>query len=357
MEKPTLIAIGGISLLFLGAFAISSLSPAPAGFNQPSPSFSPELPAHDSSSTDSGLPVLAGSMPAFQGISAWWNTPDKKPLTPEQLKGKVVLVDFWTYSCINCIRTFPFIKAMQERYADTGLVIIGVHTPEFAFEAEAANVEREIIKNGFTHPIALDPAYATWNAYGNHYWPAEYFFDRQGRLRHVHFGEGSYDESEEVIRKLLAEDGSSLSHMGTAIPTPDFSGIRTEETYFGLARGEAFQESMPPEHAERSFTLHEAKLGVWSLAGRWVFRQEYIQNNTEGGRFRFQVQANKLHLVMESADASDKVVRVFLDGKAVKTLTVNTSDLYDIADFPAGQPHTIELELPAGVRMYAATFS
>lgn len=354
MNKPSLIAIGGICFLFLGALVISSLSPKQIEQQKP---FSIPAQTAGSSSTNSGLPILADAMPAFQGITKWWNTPEAKPLTPDMLKGKVVLVDFWTYSCINCIRTFPFIKAMQERYADKGLVIVGVHTPEFAFEAEATNVEREIKKNGFTHAIALDPNYATWNAYQNHYWPAEYFFDRQGRLRHVHFGEGSYDESEKVIRELLEENGSPVAEMGSAIPTPDFSRIRTEETYFGLARGEAFQGQAPAEGAKTLLHLQTPKLGQWSAEGTWVFQQEYIENTAVQGRFRFHVQANKLHLVMESADGSDKTIGVSVDGKSLDPITVNASDLYDIASFSPEQAHTIELELPAGVRIYAATFS
>ncbi len=362
MTHPTKLILGIFLVLVIGAALVASMNSSSSiipdgkqsGTNQSEvkkPSVSGELTAAD-------LPVLAQAMPEFAGITKWWNTADGKALTKEDLKGKVVLVDFWTYSCINCIRTFPFIKTMQERYADKGLVIVGVHTPEFAFEAEAKNVEREIKKNDFKHVIALDPNYATWNAYANHYWPAEYFFDRQGRLRHTHFGEGEYDQNEAIIRALLAEGGESLAPMAEAVTSPDLSRIVTRETYFGLGRGEAFSGKAPVENIESSLTLTDQKADMWSADGRWVFRQEYVQANSAGSHFRFNVQAKKLHLVMESSDGKDKLVEVYVDGKKTREMTINASELYTIAEFLDGGRHTVEIRMKeAGVRFYAATFS
>ena len=181
----------------------------------------------------SSLPVLADHMPPFVGITKWWNTPDGTPLTPEKLKGKVVLIDFWTYSCINCIRTYPFIKSMHEKYAEKGLVIVGVHTPEFAFEAKQTNVEAEIVKNGFKHPIALDPDYATWNAYENRYWPAEYFFDRMGvcgTLMSVKYAERKRDS------RAAAEASGALGTIEDGIITPDFQKSKRRRRILPHAR-------------------------------------------------------------------------------------------------------------------------
>jgi thiol-disulfide isomerase/thioredoxin len=308
----------------------------------------------------SSLPILADSMPEFVGITKWWNTPDGRPLTPEKLKGNVVLIDFWTYSCINCIRTYPFIKTMHEKYADKGLVIVGVHTPEFAFEAVPENVEAEIKKNGFMHPIALDPEYATWNAYNNRYWPAEYFFDRQGRLRRTHFGEGEYEESEAAIRDLLEEAPQvDLGAAGDHLTTPDFSKIKTHETYFGLTRGDAFMGRVGAENVDVTYTVStRVSDNTWTAGGIWRFTQEYVEARSADAVFRMSIQASKMHLVLESSDGKDKALAVFVDGIKVKDLTINRSTLYDIADFPDAARHIVEIRIKdAGVRFYAATFS
>ncbi len=369
MTPPTKIALALIAVLIVGGIIVASSGNMPAVFHLPasSPQPSPTTSLATSPATDlatspakpSDLPILADRMPAFQGITKWWNTSDGQPLTPEKLKGKVVLIDFWTYSCINCIRTYPFIKTMYDRYADKGLVIIGVHTPEFAFEADPTNVGREIEKNGFKHPIALDPDYGTWNAYGNNSWPAEYFFDRQGRLRRVHIGEGKYDESEEAIRGLLAEGNVELAPMGTAVATPDFSQIGTNETYFGLARGSAFMGTPGRDGDNVAMRANDVVApDKWTAGGTWTFHKEYVQTNSDGAVFRFNVQASKLHIVMDSADGKDKQIEVYVDGKKTGDLTVNSSTLYTVAEFAHGGRHTVELRIKqSGLRLYAATFS
>ena len=161
------------------------------------------------------LPVL-GVAPEFVDNQQWFNTPGDRPLTLRGLRGRVVLVDFWTYSCINCLRTLPYLKAWDERYRKDGLTIVGVHSPEFPFEQDASNVAEAIERNGLRYPVAQDNDLATWNAYGNQYWPAEYFIDAQGRVRYVHFGEGSYGEKEQVIRQLLAEAGHPVGRRSRA---------------------------------------------------------------------------------------------------------------------------------------------
>ena len=354
MSKPTSAVLVVLALLTIAAAVIASRY-APNNFGA--------LPgsAVTSSATDtSGLPVLADRMPEFAGITQWWNTPDGQPLTPAKLQGKVVLVDFWTYSCINCIRTYPFLKTMYDRYAQDGLVIVGVHTPEFAFESDPKNVGREIARNGLKYPIALDPNYGTWNAYGNSYWPAEYLFDRQGRLRRTHFGEGEYDRSEAAIRSLLAEGSVILPSAGPAVPTPDFSNIKTPETYFGLARGAAFM-GVPggAGGADASYKIAaRPEADRWTIGGTWQFQPEYVQADSSSAVFRFSVQANALHLVMSSADGSDKRIEVSIDGGPARQMTINDPALYTVAEFPDGGRHTVEVRvLDAGVRFYSATFS
>lgn len=294
----------------------------------------------------SNLPVLATRMPDFQGITRWWNTPDDQPLTAESLKGKVVFVDFWTYSCINCIRTQPFMKKIWETYKDDGLVIVGVHTPEFAFEKVPANVEEAFKKAGLEYPIALDPEFATWNAYNNRYWPAGYFFDRKGQLRFTHFGEGSYDEQEEVIRELLAEGTTLTDPMTGAGAVPRFDLTKTHETYFGSARSENFVS-----------VFDEVGPNQWSTEGTWSVTPEYAASEQAGNRFRMNMESNAMHLVLGSMSGGSKRIKVIADGKTLDPITVSDRRLYTIARFPNGGRHTIDLEiLDAGVEFYAATF-
>ena len=186
------------------------------------------------------LPVL-GKAPEFVDTQQWFNTPGDRPLTMRGLRGRVVLIDFWTYSCINCLRTLPYLKAWDARYRRDGLTIVGVHTPEFPFEHEASNVAEAIQRNGLRYPVVQDNDYGTWNAYGNQYWPAEYFIDAKGEVRYVDFGEGSYGKKEKVIRELLAEAGHRVSGRGPVVhAVAPSAGVTTPETYLGAARAERF---------------------------------------------------------------------------------------------------------------------
>ncbi len=362
MTTQTKIGIGLFASILVIAGIISSISPKPSG-NKTIPKLpNSSNPAVISFGSSSSLPILADAMPPFAGITHWWNTPNNAPLTPADLRGKVVLVDFWTYSCINCIRTYPFLKSIWAKYADKGLVIIGVHTPEFAFEKEPTNISAEITKNGLMYPIALDPDYGTWNAYANNSWPAEYLFDRQGRLRNVHLGEGDYDQSETDIRQLLEADSSvQLGAAGNQGSMPDFSKIKTGETYFGLARGSAFMGIPGSAGVDTSYNpVREPNIDAnkWLAGGTWKFENEYIETRSSNDLFRFSVQASKMHIVMASSDGTDKTIEVFVDGVKTRDLTINQSTLYTIAEFPDAGRHTVEIRVhDAGVQFYAATFS
>src|SRR3954471_24897707 len=185
------------------------------------------------------LPPL-GDAPDFVGNERWFNTPGGRPLSIRGLRGHVVLVAFWTYTCINCIRTLPYLKAWDRRYRDDGLVIVGVHTPEFPFERDAGNVQRAIAQNGLRYPVAQDNKYATWHAYGNQYWPAEYFVDAHGRVRYTHFGEGDYARKEHVIRELLAEAGQTPGRARSGAHGLEAGPVATPESYLGSARAQRF---------------------------------------------------------------------------------------------------------------------
>jgi thiol-disulfide isomerase/thioredoxin len=357
MNRSTIIALTALGALAILALIVLSRGPSISLTNPNNPRV---LVAPTNLGAASSLPVYDVTLPEFSGITHWWNTSDGKPLTPDALKGKVVLVDFWTYSCINCIRTYPFLRSMHEKYGSKGLVIVGVHTPEFEFEKNPENVEREIKKNDLKYPIALDPDYVTWNLFGNHYWPAGYLFDKQGRLRRAHFGEGEYTESEAAIRSLLEEQGVKLDDMAkTEMETPDFAKIKTPETYFGLSRGEAFMGPVGPRDVDVTLQTSEIlDANAWTAAGVWRFTDQYVQAISKDAVFRFRVQATKLHLVLESADGGDKRIEIFVDGVKTGEMTVNASTLYDIATFADASEHVIEIRvIDPGVRFFAATFS
>jgi len=266
------------------------------------------------------LPV-EGRMPALDGIVIWFNTP---PLTREQLRGKVVVIDFWTYSCINCLRSLPYVKAWADRYRDSGLVVIGVHAPEFAFERDPANVRQAIQRLGITYPVALDNNYAVWRAFDNHYWPAHYFIDAQGRVRYHHYGEGDYAQSERVIRELLTEAGhppqggmTQVQGSGTGAQADD-AALGSPETYIGYARAENFAS---PGGQKRDVANAYAappadlRLNQWGLAGPWTVRPQEA-DGAAGSRIMFRFHARDLHLVLGSASGRPIRFRVTIDGQA-----------------------------------------
>jgi cytochrome c biogenesis protein CcdA/thiol-disulfide isomerase/thioredoxin len=275
---------------------------------------------------ESVTPVLKdeGPMPAIPGGVTWINSP---PLTRESLREKIVLVDFWTYSCINCLRALPYIEAWAAKYKDSGLVVIGVHTPEFAFEKDRANVEKAVRDLKITYPVAIDSDYKIWRAFNNEYWPAHYFIDGKGRIRYHHFGEGQYDESERVIQELLKENGAtglnestvSLSAGGVEA-APSNGNVHSPETYIGYRRAEHFASPEPLAQDSRKTYSPPARpsLNQWGLSGSWKVGEESAVLQTAPGKIIFRFHARDLHLVL-GPTKNGKPVRfiVKLDGAAL----------------------------------------
>lgn len=269
----------------------------------------------------SDLPIL-GRSPSFDGAVDWLNGP---PLTEAQLRGKVVLVHFWTYSCINCIRSLPHIRAWAERYRDQGLVVVGVHTPEFAFEKRVGNVARAIERFGLPYTVAVDSDFRIWRAFRNRYWPAQYLIDADGRIRLQHFGEGEYQRSERAIQDLLAEAGKRVTDEEPAAPrpsaveiAPDLAGLRSGETYLGYEKAENF---VPPgglvEERPADYAGARLRLNQWSLSGRWTVLPESARLSGAEGAVSYRFKARDLHLVL-GPSPTGRPVRfvVTLDGKA-----------------------------------------
>jgi thiol-disulfide isomerase/thioredoxin len=267
------------------------------------------------------LPVES-ALPAFDGANGWLNS---QPLTPSGLRGNVLLVQFWTYTCINWLRTLPYIRAWAEKYRDAGLVVIGVHTPEFGFEKQVDNVRRAAHEMGIHYPVAVDNDYLIWGAFANHYWPALYFADAQGRIRHHRFGEGDYERSEMVIRQLLAESGFAVPPDGLANvdasgseAAADWADLKSPENYVGYDRTSAFKgsEGVVPKRRHVYGAPARLPLNHWALAGDWTVAAETITLNEPGGRIAYQFHARDLHLVMgPTAGGTNVRFRVLIDGQ------------------------------------------
>jgi len=266
-----------------------------------------------------GMLPVEGALPPLDGAVEWLNSP---PLTREQLKGKVVLIDFWTYSCINCIRSVPYVRAWADRYKNQGLVVIGVHAPEFAFERDPANVRKAVADFGITYPVALDNNLVIWRAFNNRYWPAHYLADAQGRLRYHHFGEGSTGETEQAIRALLAEKGAKLGDVASVTATgaaaaADFAAIRSPETYIGSRRASNFTSPGGLHDGAGDYRLPvEFVLNDLALAGRWAVEPQRAVNAQPGAQVAFRFRARDLHLVLGSSTGRPVRFRVTIDGQA-----------------------------------------
>jgi len=267
-----------------------------------------------------GDAAVAVQAPPLDGITHWFNSP---ALTQADLKGKVVLIDFWTYSCINCVRAIPYVRAWAEKYRAQGLVVIGVHTPEFAFERNLHNVQRAITAQKILYPVAVDNQYAVWRAFNNRYWPAHYFIDAEGRMRHQHFGEGGYAQSERVIQQLLreagqtrvAEDVVAISAHGAEIAA-DFTNVLSPETYIGFIRAENFvSPGGIARNVEKEYTSGNPRLNEWGLTGAWQVHDEYARLAGAQGSVTFRFHARDLHMVLApGADGKPVRFRVTLDG-------------------------------------------
>lgn len=263
-----------------------------------------------------------GGLASFAGATGWLNS---APLTPEGLRGRVVLVDFWTYTCINWIRTLPYVRAWAAKYADAGLTVVGVHTPEFGFEQDVANITREAGNFGVTYPIAIDSTYAVWTAFDNHYWPAVYLADAEGRIRFHHFGEGEYEMTEMAIQQLLIEAGATDVDQGLVTVAPrglevaaDWGTLGSPETYTGYRQSSGFAQDRDAQYDEPFVYDAPGNLSLndWGLSGTWTVTEHAAVANAPGARVAFQFQARDLNLVMGPATPRTSIpFRVFLDGQ------------------------------------------
>jgi cytochrome c biogenesis protein CcdA/thiol-disulfide isomerase/thioredoxin len=315
-----------------------------------------------------------GLAPEIVTLGRWYNTEDlarraipsseegSPPLSMSMLRGKVVLVDFWTYTCVNCVRTLPHLAAWYKAYRKNGFVIIGVHTPEFEFEKNPANVKKAIGDLRVTWPVVLDNQYKQWNAYSNRYWPAHYFIDANGRIRYRHFGEGEYDKSERVIKALLKEAGVPTT-MDASTPEQTSESL-TPETYLGYSRAQGFPSDMQMvmDRANEYKATGVPKDGEWNLAGRWTVTKEYIVPESEG-RLQLGFDAKNVFLVVEPETREGKI-RIRLDGEPagdtpdVKNgiLRPSESRLYQLVALKAAGPHVLILEVIGKLRLFAFTF-
>jgi cytochrome c biogenesis protein CcdA/thiol-disulfide isomerase/thioredoxin len=304
------------------------------------------------------LPVL-GTAPELRGTGSWFNTDGGRPLTLRSLRGRVVLIDFWTYSCINCIRTLPALKAWDRSYRDDGLTIVGVHAPEFTFERDADNVERAIDRNGLRYPVAQDNDFATWNAYGNRFWPAKYLIDARGRVRYTHFGEGEYDTTERAIRSLLAEAGhGGLGGRAEARVATGLAGS-TPESYLGAERAERFLNGVlePGTHDFELPARSAAELPPHHLSyeGRWRIEPSYATAERNGARVHLRFLAKRVFLVLGTRGA-ERRVQVAVDGRRTRSVTVGQHRLYELVDLPRPGDHVLTLTFEKGTEAYAFTF-
>jgi cytochrome c biogenesis protein CcdA/thiol-disulfide isomerase/thioredoxin len=305
-------------------------------------------------SNASGL-INCGQAPNFAGITAWLNTLGGKPLSINSLRGKVVLVDFWTYSCINCQRTLPHVEAWYSRYAKYGFVVVGVHTPEFAFEHVVSNVRAQSASLGVHYPVAIDDDYATWNAYDNEYWPADYLVDAQGDVRHVHFGEGDYGTTEQLIRQLLvaAHPGLKLPPP-TSVPDKTPTGELSPETYVGYERLQYLVTSKPVlKDAPQAYQFPaKLPLGGFGLSGTWT---DHAQEATAGSDARLELSflASDVYLVLGGSGR----LNVSVNGKAIQTIHVGGDPrLYTLYHTPSTTTGKLLLTASKGIQAYDFTF-
>jgi cytochrome c biogenesis protein CcdA/thiol-disulfide isomerase/thioredoxin len=309
---------------------------------------------------------VLGRAPEFVDNQQWFNTPGDRPLTLRGLRGRVVLVDFWTYSCINCIRTLPYLKAWDRRYRKDGLTIVGVHTPEFPFEREAGNVQEAIEANDIRYPVVQDNERATWNAYGNLYWPAEYFIDAEGNVRYVHFGEGEYAEKEKVIRDLLVEAGKRVGGGDARVHAIAPSAtVTTPETYLGAARAERFTNPILSPGSHDFGTAPNPAANEFAYGGSWKIGLDSATAEA-GASLDLNFGARRVYLVLGSPGESRRM-RVLLDGRPISAadagtdvhggaVTVSAQRLYNLVELPRVGHHVLRLEPEAGVTGYAFTF-
>jgi cytochrome c biogenesis protein CcdA/thiol-disulfide isomerase/thioredoxin len=336
----------------------------------------PSMQAKPTGENASDMLMVEDLDPKLAGAQEWLNSP---PLSFETLKGKVVLVDFWTYSCINCLRSIPYVRAWAEKYRDQGLVVIGVHAPEFAFERNVDNIKNAIATLKINYPVAVDNDYKIWRSFENQYWPAHYFIDANGKVRHHHFGEGEYAESERVIQSLLAEAGNknvpsdivAVKASGAEAAASDATDVKSPETYVGYDRSENFvSPGGVAKDESHVYAAGEPQLNDWSLTGNWTVGPERAQLNAPDGSIVYRFHARDLHLVLGPATEGASVrFRITIDGKPPGSAhgmdadadgngVVTTQRLYQLVRTPdTVADHTFEIRfLDPGVQAYAFTF-
>jgi len=296
----------------------------------------------------STLPVY-GDAPEFVGIRGWLNS---DPLTLAALRGKVVLIDFWTYSCVNCLRTLPHVRSWDERYRSSGLVIVGVHTPEFAFERVPENVRSNARRLGVAYPVALDPGYGTWNAWGNRYWPAKFLIDAEGRVRYAHFGEGEYDVTEEAIRSLLADRGARPPSPGAGEPDLSPTGKLTPESYLGYERLARYAGGkIRPGRVQRYLPPVVLADDELAYGGSWTVEGEHATAGP-GARILMRYTARDVYLVVTGKGRIESLV----DGKREAVTRIAGDRLYTLVERPSVASHHLELRFTPGLAAYAFTF-
>jgi thiol-disulfide isomerase/thioredoxin len=300
-------------------------------------------------------PVDCGKAPELAGITGWLNTPGNAALTLAALRGKVVLIDFWTYSCINCQRTLPHVEAWYKNYRDAGFVVIGVHTPEFAFEHVTGNISSASHELGVGYPIAIDNNYGTWNAYGNQYWPAEYLIDRSGVVRHIKFGEGGYEDTENLIRQLLrGEDTSTGLPPNTGLDDATPVDTSTPETYLGFQHAPlSVSGTAPAPGKSMAYTFPKVvNQDTFALAGNWTPRADSLVSGP-GARLRLKYAAKTVYLVLGGAGD----VGVSVDGRPAPPVVVSGEPkLYTVTSAATASSRLVDLTFPPGVNAYSFTF-
>jgi thiol-disulfide isomerase/thioredoxin len=286
-----------------------------------------------------------GVAPSLHADGPWINSP---PRTLQQLRGKVVLIDFWTYSCINCLRTLPHLKAWYATYHTKGLDIIGVHTPEFAFEHVTSNVQAAVKRLGITWPVMQDNSYKTWDNYANQYWPAEYLIDRSGHVRHTHFGEGEYDKTETLIRTLLGAHGTMARHVADATPT----GPLTPETYLGYARLGSYVGSKLVPDVPAGYTFAKSvPENELSYGGNWRIGAQQIVAGRDA-RLRLRFSAKNVYIVLGGRGT----VHALINGKPSATIKVDAQRLYTVRASTQSINALLELRFTPGIQAYSFTF-
>jgi cytochrome c biogenesis protein CcdA/thiol-disulfide isomerase/thioredoxin len=302
--------------------------------------------------TGSALKVL-GRAPEFAGTGDWLNTPGGRPLTLAGLRGRVVLIDFWTYTCINCLRTLPHVRAWDARYRARGLTVVGVHTPEFDFEHDTGNVRAAIARSRLRYPVVQDNDYATWNAWGNQYWPAKYLIDAKGRVRYAHFGEGGYDRTEAAIRSLLAEAGADDLGPRARVGAADAIEAQTPETYLGAARAHGWEA--PPRAGTHAYRASAPRPDRFAFGGTWRIGDEAAEA-VRDATIEASFAARKVYLVLSSRGERPRPLEVRVDGRVTRRVTVRRQRLYELVSLPRAGRHRLTLRLAPGVAGYAFTF-